>query len=122
PSLDGFGAGVGDERGVAEPLPGPYERDVSNPQPVWGFSAELPVDQISRPAVRRVADRGEHRLTALHAAQAGFTHQPAGLLAADPPAAAFHGVMHLLDAIDREVLLVDGAQLGDEEFIAHRPL
>src|SRR5690606_7964209 len=72
PPFDGFGAGIGDERGVAEPLPGPYERDVSNPQPVWCLSAELPGDQISRPAVRRVADRREHRLTALHAGRAGL--------------------------------------------------
>lgn len=34
PNDDLSGAHVGDERGVAEPLPGPHERDVGDPQPV----------------------------------------------------------------------------------------
>ncbi|WP_244307502.1 hypothetical protein, partial [Mycobacterium ostraviense] len=47
------------------------------------------------PLLGRISDRGEHGLAALHPAQSSLAHQPAGLLAAQPPALTLHGLLHL---------------------------
>jgi hypothetical protein len=115
-------ARIGNKRGVAEPLPGPHEGDVGDPQPVRCRCTELAVDQIRGPSRGGVGDGGEHRLAALHATQAGLAHQPPGLFPAEYPAAPRHRRVHLLDPVDRVVLSVHGGQLGHQLFIADLPV
>lgn len=96
--------------------------------PIWlrgpGLAGSLVVkrrcDQVGRQRRSWIGDRGEDRLAALDPAQPGLLHQPPGLLTAQLPAAPFHRHLHLLDPVDREVLLMDGPELGDEQIVSDR--
>jgi hypothetical protein len=67
-------------RGVAEPLPGPHDGDVSVPESIRCTSPELTIDQAGRPVGVGIGDRGEHRLPPC-TPRSPAAHQPAGRLA-----------------------------------------
>jgi hypothetical protein len=75
-----------DEGDVAEPGPGPYVREIRDPQPVRGFGTEVALDQVRRRSGFGVVAGGELGPSPPSPLQASFTHETPHPVTADPDA------------------------------------
>jgi hypothetical protein len=76
PAQDAAGVGIDDERGVAPARPRRDVGEVGNPKPVRRERPEVPVHQVVRLGLARVADRGAFDLAPHRASKPELGHEP----------------------------------------------
>src|SRR6266542_2241630 len=106
PSDDAAREHIDDEGHVREAAPCRHVREVSYPQLVGSFRAEVALHQIERPFSCGLLDRGAHRSPSAHSAlEAERTHQTRHRAACDRNALAAELLPHLLRPVDFEVFV-----------------
>jgi len=122
PAHDASGKNVNDKSHVLPALPGRDIGEVRDPQLIWPFSLELPIDPIQRASRFAVADRGAHHLATHDTAQALTPHESLDRTAGYHDAFAVQLPPDLVGTIDPQVGLPDTLDLGHQHRITQHSL